>query len=133
MKAKKVLRLSDMTELLDMLPDKTRRLYRGLLKLGYGSFEISTAAPTEKLRMQGSTLITVTSVGSREVRFYSLNQSYNIIYLETTNLIYKVYDENRDGAVMFTKDELRLLDSLGVTLHPRYDTQQSVEDWWNMK
>lgn len=116
------------------LPTKVQRLYFGLLTLGYLSFQSDTEqsipATLNGWMNNATSSLTTKPVIETTRKFTWSNIDVDILYQEKTNRVTK---KILGVIVPFTKEELKLLDSLGIELGFSYIGRQSIDDWWNMK
>jgi len=126
--------LPDMKEMVRVLPTKIQRLYFGLLALGYSnSFSIDTKQHMPKLpafNTNNPSSLTVMPITETHREYTFEGNDMKMIYNDNNNLITKELNGTTFSRLSFSKDELRLFDTLGIEINSRL---QDVDDWWNMK
>lgn len=124
----------NMEEMVSALPTKIRRLHFGLIALGYLNFQSDTEqsipATLNSWMNNAASSLTTKPVIETARKFTWSNIDTDILYQEKTNRVTK---KILGVIVPFTKEELKLLDSLGIELGFSYIGKQNIDDWWNMK
>lgn len=110
---------------LEQLPEKMSRLYYKLLDLGYNNVRMDVNNSTDRYRGTKQYRETVYEFGNDNADRY-------IKVFSGRGYEYTLVANDGDSSILFTKQELKILDDLGFELSDVYPTvfNQNIDDWF---